>query len=181
MNIFYLDKSPHLAAIQHVDKHVVKMILETAQLLSTAHRVLDGQTVTSYVTGRKKTSYILPDERENQLYKATHINHPSAAWCRSGLYQYCWTYALLVYLLKEYTHRYGKHHKCEFLLVPLKKAPENIDFQAPWTEPTPAMPDDCKVAGDSVASYKNYYIQHKNRMAVWSKRSAPEWYLKFNC
>ena len=176
MNIFMLDKSPRVAALYHVDKHVVKMILETAQLLSTAHRVLDGHIVTSHITGRKKTSYVLPDDRENHLYKATHVNHPSAIWCRSGLDQYRWTYDLLVYLMEEYTHRYGKHHKCEFLLNPLREAPKNIDPEAPWTEATPAMPDECKVAGDSVESYRNYYIQHKNRMAVWKNRSIPKWY-----
>jgi hypothetical protein len=176
MNIFFLDRSPRVAALYHVDKHVVKMILETAQLLSTAHRVLDGQLVVSHASGRKKTAYVLPDDRENHLYKATHINHPSAIWCRSGLDQYRWTYDLFVHLTMEYTYRYGKHHKCEFLLDPLWEAPKNIDLEAPWTEATPAMPDECKVPGDSVESYRNYYIQHKNRMGKWTNRAIPTWY-----
>jgi len=78
MNIFYLDYNPYKCAEMHVDKHCIKMILEYAQLLSTAHRVLDGvpKLERSETTGRKRTSYILPDDRNDLLYRATHINHP---------------------------------------------------------------------------------------------------------
>ena len=176
MNIFFLDRSPRIASSYHVDKHVVKMILETAQLLSTAHRVLDGHIVTSHITGRKKTSYVLNDDRENILYKATHANHPSAIWCRSGINQYRWTYELFVHLTQEYTYRYGKQHKCEQLLDALSNPPKNIDESATWTEATPAMPDECKVPGDSVTSYRNYYAKYKTRLAKWSNRNVPSWY-----
>jgi len=83
MNIFYLDPDPQICAEMHNNKHCVKMILEYAQLLSTAHRVLDG-VITEGVspTGRKRKSYVLSDARENILYSATHINHPSAIWVR---------------------------------------------------------------------------------------------------
>ena len=53
MNLFYLHDNPKDCANMHVDKHCVKMILEYAQLLSTAHRVLDGnQVVGKTATGR---------------------------------------------------------------------------------------------------------------------------------
>ncbi len=79
MNIFYLSKDTKECSQMHVDKHCVKMILEYAQLLSTAHRVLDGTCMIGISDlGRKRTSWILPDNRYNILYKATHINHPSA-------------------------------------------------------------------------------------------------------
>lgn len=185
MNIFFLDRSPRIAAEYHVDKHVVKMILETAQLLSTAHRVLDGKQgiEKKYVLGsfppryRNLKRWKLDDPAlDKTLYKSTHMNHPSAIWCRSGVDQYQWTYELFVHLTQEYTYRYGKHHKCEQLLDALSHPPKNIDESVPWTEATPAMPDDCKVPGDSVSSYRNYYAKYKIRLAKWSKRNVPSWY-----
>jgi hypothetical protein len=178
MNIFYLHNDPKVCAQQHVDKHCVKMILEYAQLLSTAHRFLDGTlTVGKSATGRKKTSYVLMDNRDAILYSATHINHPSAIWARSGIKQYTWLHSLLTELCKEYTHRYGKHHKVERegLLFELAKAPNKIYHDVFWSEPTPAMPDQYKVAGDSIQSYKNYYIGDKQRMFSWKNRETPSW------
>ena len=91
MNIFYLHNDPKICAEMHVDKHCVKMILEYAQLLSTAHRVLDGTLVNGYSkTGRKQKRYVLPDDRDSVLYSATHINHPSAVWVRKSDANYAW-------------------------------------------------------------------------------------------
>jgi hypothetical protein len=88
MNIFYLHRDVWQCAKMHCDVHVNKMILESAQLLSTAHHEL-GSTAP---------------------YKTTHKNHPSAVWARSGRYQYQWLYRLLEALSDEYTFRYGKVH-----------------------------------------------------------------------
>jgi hypothetical protein len=83
MNIFYLDNDPQVCAEMHNDKHCVKMILEYCQLLSTAHRIIDGtETMAKSKTGRNVKRWVLDDERESLLYSATHINHPSAVWCR---------------------------------------------------------------------------------------------------
>jgi hypothetical protein len=83
MNIFYLDHDAERCAEMHNDKHVVKMILEYAQLLSTAHRVLDGTIIDRLSpSGRKQKAYLLADNRESSLYSATHINHPSAVWVK---------------------------------------------------------------------------------------------------
>ena len=90
MNIFYLDEDPRQCAEWMVDKHIVKMILETAQLLSTAHRVLDGIESIDTSSGRKKKVYKLNDDRDLVLYSATHINHPSALWARQAEEQYHW-------------------------------------------------------------------------------------------
>ena len=179
MNIFYLSRDPKQCASEHCDKHVVKMILEYAQLLSTAHRVLDGsQSVGVSKTGRKQTRYVLPDVRDTALYSATHINHPSAVWVRQSEKNYHYLHLLLYYSCKEYTRRYGKVHKVERddILGQLYAMPANIP-QGTFTEPPPAMPDYCKVAGDSVASYKNYYINEKKRFATW-KTKAPEWFVQ---
>jgi hypothetical protein len=174
MNIFYLDKNANLAAEYHVDKHCVKMILESAQLLSTAHRVLDGIETTSISNNRKKRIWHLPDEREQILYSATHIHHPSAVWVRQSKANYVWLYNLFVELCKEYTYRYDKVHKCqrELIFLQLARIPENIPDVA-FTEPTPAMPDQYKVPGNSVQSYHNYYNGEKQRMFAWKKRNVP--------
>ena len=165
----------------HNDKHTVKMILEYCQLLSTAHRYLDGvEVVGKTKTGRNVKRWKLNDERDTILYSATHINHPSAVWCRHSLSNYKWLHNLLVELCAEYTYRYGKVHKCEEigLVKALGAVPTNISNK-PFTEPTPAMPDACKVAGNSVESYRNYYFMEKKRMWSWSgkinSRTTPSW------
>ena len=175
MNIFYLDTDPKTCAQMHVDKHCVKMILEYAQLLSTAHRVLDGvpQRLRRETTGRQYTSYILSDNRNDVLYSATHINHPSAIWVRQSEQNYRWLFTLFCELLGEYNYRYGKIHACERLITALGKPPKNIDMDRRFTEPTPAMPDHYKVSGDSIQSYHNYYLGDKNRMFSWKNRPLP--------
>jgi len=179
MNIFYLDKDPKTCAEMHVDKHCVKMILEYAQLLSTAHRVLDGiQVVGLSKSGRKQTRYEISDNRDGILYSATHINHPSAIWVRQSIPNYIWLAELLEMLCIEYTYRYGKIHKVESsgLMQTLKnRFPENIP-SGKWSEPTPAMPDDVKVEHDSISSYRNYYIKNKTHLAKWKNRNVPEWF-----
>ena len=184
MNIFYLDCNPRKCAEMHVDKHCVKMILEYAQLLSTAHRILDGtQSVGLSKTGRKQTRYVLPDDRESVLYSATHINHPSAVWCRQSNSNYLWLSQLLYELCKEYTYRYGKVHKVESSGLMNKlfmNQPNNIPNKS-FTQPTPAMPDECKVAGDSLQSYRNYYVMNKGHLWSWkgkiNSRQQPQWFI----
>jgi hypothetical protein len=178
MNIFYLNHNPKIAAQEHMDKHVVKMILEYTQLLSTAHRVLDGLPVPDYSkSGRRVTRYKL-DKYDDVIYQATHVYHPSAVWTRASKANYEWLYQLLVELCKEYAYRYGKTHSIQRseLFKVLKKSPRSISLQ-PFTQPTPAMPLEMITQGDSITSYKKYYIECKNHLAVWSKRNIPEWYL----
>jgi hypothetical protein len=185
MNIFYLDHDVRKCAEMHNNSHVVKMILEYAQLLSTAHRILDGVLSTGIsLSGRKRIVYVLADNRDTVLYSATHINHPSSVWVRQSDKNYDWLFALFQALMDEYTYRYGKVHACSKLELYLARLPENIPW-APFTEPTPAMPDDIKVLKevytdryeiDSLASYRNYYIQSKTHLANWKNRDVPEWY-----
>jgi hypothetical protein len=176
MNIFYLDNDPKVCAEMHVDKHCVKMILEYAQLLSTAHRILDGTEFTGVSkTGRKQTRFVLSDSRESVLYSATHVNHPSAVWVRKSYENYEWLYQLFVSLLNEYTYRYGKVHATQRLVDDLYTPPTHIPKGIGFTEPTPAMPDTYKVSGDSISSYKNYYLGDKQRMFSWKNRPTPNW------
>jgi hypothetical protein len=185
MNIFYLDNDPKVCAQMHNNKHTIKMILEYSQLLSTAHRVLDGEEyVELTANGRRIKRWKLSDDREEKLYKASHINHPSAIWVRQSRDNYAWLWDLLKALCKEYTYRYGKVHKveCDGLLWHLWHLPAKIAEQEhpTFTEPTPAMPDEVKIAGDSIASYRNYYINNKTHLASWrgkiNSRNVPGWY-----
>lgn len=183
MNIFYLHNDPVVCAEMHADKHVVKMILEYCQLLSTAHRYLDGEeSVGKSASGRMMRRWVLNDSvRERMMYKATHINHPSGIWVRKSVDNYIWLHGLLVELCKEYTYRYGKIHKCqETGLVDLLADPPKNTKSDSFSEPTPAMPEPVKIKGDSVASYRNYYKMNKQHLASWkgkvASRNVPDWF-----
>ena len=184
MNIFYLNPNPDTCAVEHNDKHVVKMNCEYAQLLSTAHRVIDGEEwIGRSTTGRKIKRYILEDPHmHNTLYKACHINHPSAIWVRQSKANYDWLYKMWISLGREYTYRYGKTHKSiADLSAVLASAPENIDTRPAFTEPTPAMSayPQCIVDGNSIASYRNYYWEAKRDFCIWTKRDKPEWWNEY--
>ena len=172
MNIFYLDHSPKLAAEYHCDPHVVKMILEVAQLLSTAHRVIDGTKFVSS-SGRKKTTWVHPT-LDSVLYKATHVNHPSAVWCRETSENYSWTYSLFKELCREYTFRFGKVHATDQKLSNvLSTLPANITVGG-LTPIAQAMPDYCKDS-DPVQAYRDYYAIDKQRLLRYTKRTMPQW------
>jgi len=173
MNIFFVSNDPVVAAQSMVDRHVIKMVLESAQLLSTAHRVLDGQQYIDASSGRKIKRWRLLDERESVLYSATHIHHPSAVWTRQSNNNYNWLYCHFIALMDEYTYRYGKIHKCHNMLSYLKTPPSNIPINF-FTPPPPAMPDQYKVS-DSVQSYRNYYIDGKKHLHKYTKRAPPTW------
>ncbi len=143
MNIFYLHEDPDKAAQYQYNKHVVKMILESAQLLCTAHHLL------------------CPEESDLIPYKATHKNHPSAVWVRQSASNYAWLYFHMLALGKEYTKRYGKKHltitKCEDIL---STTPGGI-FNTGFTEPPQCMPDEYK-ADSAIRGYWNYYLGEKH-------------------
>lgn len=176
MNLFYLDRSPQSCAAQHCDSHVIKMIIEYAQLLSTAHRILDGKESVELVNGRRLKRWTLPFG-DNDYYLASHVNHPDAVWCRTSSENYKFLYRLFVALCDEYTHRYGKTHatetKCK---LPLGKLPDNIPT-GPFTDPPLTMPDEYKV-DDAVVSYQNLYVGSKSRFAKWTNRKPPEWFIQ---
>lgn len=149
MNIFVLDKNPTIAAQLHLDKHVVKMPLETAQMLST-------------VNG-------------GYPYKATHKNHPCTIWARQSKANYMWLVNLGVELCKEYTHRYGKVHKCQAVIEQLQSPPESVP-DGDMTAFAQAMPDECK-REDAIEAYREYYRQRKAGFATWKNRDVPRWML----
>jgi len=145
MNLFYLDRDPVTAAAYHYDKHKVKMVLEAAQMLCTAHHVYDNG--------------------HNVPYKKAHLNHPSTIWVRGNRNQYLWAYQYMMALGNEYTKRYGKEHKtiakCRYAL---SNPPPGIS-DGEFTQPPQCMPDEYKVEGDSIAAYWNYYEGDKYKIA----------------
>ena len=176
MNIFYLDKNPVIAARWMVDKHVVKMILESAQLLCTAHRIHDGkETLGKSATGRNVKRWLLPDAREHVLYSATHINHPSAVWCRQSVMNYNWLADHMFALLYEYTHRYNKEHKVQGELSYMLQSPPFNLKEYDMTKMPSAMADEYKISDDPLVNYRNYYKVGKARMHKWTNRQPPEW------
>jgi hypothetical protein len=160
MNIFYLHENPEVAASFHCDKHCVKMILESAQLLSTAHRELDGSEYADSVS----------------LYKSFSPNHPSALWVRESCDNYRWLWKLMFELCLEYNKRYEKHHAIvrKGLLSALSPSPTNMEYKG-FTSPPPCMPDQYKVEGDTVQSYQNYYHGEKAYFAKW-RLGEPDWW-----
>lgn len=162
MNIFFLNWNPRKAAEYHCDKHVVKMIIETAQLLYTAHWVLET-----------------PNMPLNS-YKITHKNHPSAIWARESLANYLWLCSLGWWLCKEYQFRYNndkkqKIHKTEAHIVWLLNNHPKLS-KINMTPPKLAMPDEYKMS-DPIESYQKYYIEAKLKkkgIVKYTKREAPE-------
>jgi hypothetical protein len=163
MNIFVLDKDPVVAAQMQCDKHVVKMILESAQMLSTAHRLLDGEDV---------------DER---LYKVAHPKHPCTLWTMESTENYRWLYRHFVALAVEYKMRYNKTHKSyEKLSEVLSQCPKNIPKGRGLTEFRLAMGSnpECKFEGNPVKSYRAFYKTKEKRFEMkWTKRKKPNWFL----
>jgi len=174
MNIFVLDKDIKKCAMYHNDKHCIKMILEYSQILCGVHHILNENDEEFIKT--------IP-------YKLTHRNHPCSIWARECVENYNWLAKLGLTLAMEYTIRYDKVHKSTEVLkwcannIPELKQGEGM------TEYALAMPDDCKVEGNAVESYRNYYRKHKrtwnkeNRKTgeiekvehKWTNREKPEW------
>lgn len=163
MNIFILDWDVKKCAQYHVDKHVVKMILETAQLLCGVHHMTP-----------QVTPQVDPSSHDQIPYKLSHKNHPCAIWARESLSNYLYLCELGLELCNEYTHRYGKRHKSlDVILWCISNRPNILDKG--FTEPAKAMPDEYKVK-DVVESYRNYYRGAKNGFASWKMRDIPHWY-----
>lgn len=188
MNIFVLDADPRVAAQSHLDKHVVKMIIEYAQLLSTAKRLLDGQVSTHHlgVSAIGKRYHLLRGETVANVdgkltilnpvcYNTTHANHPCAIWARESDSNYNWLFRLFEACSHEYTHRYKKIHKTwstigEFL----RTAPRNI--AAGDLTPFPlAMGEEFR-DDDPIKAYRNYYLGPKAAFARWTNRATPDWF-----
>lgn len=171
MNIFFLSDNPSFAARDLCDKHIVQMVRETAQLLSTAHRVLDGFP---FLDG-KKTRLKLPGELDTLIPQATHQFHPCAVWVRQSHMHYNWLAGYFNELLAEYTRRYKKNHFYQQFAIHLQDQPRNIPSGC-FLHPPQCMPDEFKVSYNTISSHRRYYIGAKARFAKWNHSSVPYWW-----
>lgn len=181
MNLFILDKDPVKAAQLQCNRHIVKMVVESAQMLSTAHRMLDGtEERRPSKSGKTMSRYwVLPDDREDVLYKAVHMHHPCTVWTMQSNNNYTWHWVHFAALCDEFQYRYGKVHKTDALLRDrLKELPRNIPVGYLTQQPLAMKSNpECMFPNDVVKSYRAFYQtkQHRFKM-VWSKRSVPEWF-----
>lgn len=180
MNIFLLNTCPYIAARLHCDKHVIKMILETAQLLYTA-----------WLTNHAESDIVWDPICPHDAYRKTHANHPSARWVRRCSENYHFTIKLGMALCSEYTRRYEKVHKCQSHLKrlsnmgypsPIEKEVYDMSTIKCATQGAPdgctdffcALPDEVVVLKngeiDAVATYTAYYKTKKPQFKMmWNK------------
>jgi len=157
MNIFFLDRDPRLAAQYHYDKHVLKMIVETAQILCGVHHHFKNS--------------------QPWMYKPTHLNHPCSLWARRSTSNYRWLATLGLALCDEYEYRYGKVHKTRAIIELLER---NFPKKLPANNllpPAQAMPDEY-MNDDAVIAYRSYYVSQKLPKAKYTRRQWPAWAIK---
>ena len=184
MNIFTTNICPVKSAHELCDKHVVKMIVEYAQLMSTAHRVLDGDEYYDKTkAGRRIKRWLHPDkDKERLLYKASHIKHPSGLWCRTSTANYDWLYSHFKASCEEYTHRYGREHLTETKMLRLLSIPPKNLPKGKQTEFAIAIAEhqSCRQLPGfdqmSVVDKYKQYIKLDKPFATWSKREKPFWF-----
>lgn len=155
MNIFILDTNIRTCARYHADQHVVKMILESAQMLCTVVNQNGGASP----------------------YKSTHTRHPCTLWAGASLSNWKWLYRLAKALNDEYRYRYRRttDHKSAGIVKAL--SPPLID-DIGLTEFAQAVPEIYRVPGDAVKAYRRFYIKEKSSFAKWTRRKEPIWFRK---
>lgn len=185
MNIFILDENIEKSAQAHCDRHIVKMPLEMAQMLSTNLYILNG--ITSKAQSFREESRVKQifqgfpkkpstSERFRDYYMMYNPNHPCTIWLRQSLENTKYGIELFTALLDEYTYRYNKtgilYKVCQWMK-------DNYAFDLlPEIGLTPfaqALPEDLK-SENAVEAYRKYYIRDKSHLAKWSKRGIPEWW-----
>ena len=159
MNIFYLSECPVEAARSQCNKHVVKMVLESAQMLCTAHHACPSEA-----------------QRPDKFYKQAHLNHPSSIWVRETTENYKWMCVHALALCEEYIHRYGKIHASQCVIEWCANNTPSIP-EGPQTKIPLCMPDEFK-DDDSVTAYRRLYNVGKRNSfkCVWTKRQEPDWW-----
>ncbi len=195
MNIFVLHTSPKKSARWHADKHVVKMILESVQMLYTAHWVIAYPFLLSCKSpiALAKTQRPLPTPPSLRVFKApfqlkdekqrgyrpVHVHHPCTVWVRASLKNYLWLCRLAVALAEEHKHRWpcSKEHSCAEHARWLLANPPAL----PSIKQTPfalAMPDEYKKGHDAIRSYRAFYSGSKTERGItnrYTSRHRPHW------
>jgi hypothetical protein len=156
VNIFVVHPDPREAARQLCDRHVVKMTLETAQILSAASHHPDPP------------------------YRPTHTSHPCVFWAGENRSNFLWLVEHGLGLADEYTHRYGKVHASasviQWALAHTDRLPQGDITRHPRCMPREIRDTTAQV----VAAYRVYYVLHKP-WATWRRgREAPTWWGELN-
>jgi hypothetical protein len=153
MNIFVLDDDIRRCARYHADQHVVKMILESTQMLCT----------------------VLNQNGIQAPYKSTHTKHPCTMWTGRSLANWKWLRRLALALNREFRYRYRKETDHESALVaqslPLPPIPD-----LGLTAFAQAMPEQYRVHDNAIQAYRNFYVGEKARFASWTRRRTPRWF-----
>lgn len=181
MNIFVLNKCPIASALEQCDKHIVKMPTESAQMLCTAHRLLDGDVeMRPSKSGKRMIKYWKHpnEELENTLYRVAHQSHPCTIWTIESNNNYNWHYEHWIALCEEYTYRYGKKHLSEIKLREiLKTPPKNIPIGYKTKQPLAMKSNPECMMPDVVESYRAFYQTKQDRFKmIWTKRPVPDWF-----
>lgn len=156
MNIFVLDEDTKLCATYHVDKHCVKMILETTQLLNNV--------------------LIQHDNSYQPVYRQTHKNHPASLWAAENISNFNWLLSLGLDLCSEYTFRYHKRHKCQNILELFGSCPSRYKIPSGSLTTFKMCMPEAYQTNDPIKSYRIYYRQDKAYIAKWTNRSQPNWW-----
>jgi hypothetical protein len=166
MNIFVLDYDYNKAADYHADKHICKMIVETAQMLCTAYHIL-GE--------KHKINTIF--QRCGKFYKKTHANHPCSIMVRDNINNFDWVLQLGLRLCFQYYIRFGDHsknHSTTPLLLEMESRRPYLPNKPLWF--AQAMPEQYK-NHDTIIAYRNYYMAEKRHIAKWKYTQQPEWWI----
>ena len=152
MNVFILDTDIEKCARYHCDQHVIKMVLESVQILCTA---------------LNKKGFRTP-------YRSTHQKHPCVLWAEESYDNFAWLRKLALALNREYKYRYGK--KQDHKSIAVLKTISGMTYEHKGLTPfAQAMPEKYKVPGDPVAAYRRFYLGEKMAFATWTRRRKPFW------
>jgi len=168
MNIFVLDENPTLAAVDMCNKHVVKMVVETAQILSTVFRLKAEER---WPCLSHKDAGNFP-----RLYRATHVKHPAVKWVAESVHNTEWLWQHQIALVQEYLKRYKKFHKTQTVINELEQVRHGMwggfgDWQK-HTEFAQCMPPQYRT-DDAIVSYREYYVAEKSTFAKWAPWAKP--------
>jgi hypothetical protein len=153
MNIFVLDRDIRACARYHMDRHVVKMILESAQMLCT----------------------VLHLQGLEAPYAPTHSRHPCTLWAGATLANWRWLRRLALALNDEFRYRFERDedHASAVVARDLPAPPLPRRKRTPFAQ---AVPEGYRVEGDAVAAYRRFYVGEKSHLASWTRRRAPKWF-----
>ena len=155
MNIFFLDENLTLCAQYHCDRHVVKMILESTQILCT----------------------VLHTHGVDAVYRPTHLKHPCVLWAGKSLDNWLWLKELVVELNQEYQYRF-KHSESHRSAIVASELPCPPLPSLGITERPQTMPEQYRVQGDPIAAYRQFYLGEKAHLLKYSRRTVPSWILR---